>query len=414
MRQKVLSIRKLGYMILLFPLIETRIFDEIKFLDLAFNMWKLFSFTCIFLLFVGKNRRIDKFIISVICSNVIVFISTVFHEGWIYSAIVGVVTIVAIILLVKIMLDEDPMLCFDVVLPILEVLLYVNLISIILFPEGMYTDIVGIGYERSENWVLGLDNAQVPYYIAGLAIAIIRDYYRLGELKLSIRSWMLIGVCYTTILIRKPATGIVGMTILFPAIVFPKLFAKSSLLNVVTYMLMVVLFFIAVVILRTQDHLAFLIQGVLHKSLSFSGRTFIWDNAIAVIKMNPWLGLGALTQERTWNYLGQIHAHNIILQMLVSGGVLLLCFYIYMHIIIARKLMRNNHNGIASFLAVVLFSMLMMNQMENYQTCLWLLVYALAFYSDKIIMRQREHLFVKAKNHYKFHLNGVKYHVSYR
>lgn len=412
MRQKVLSIRKLGYMILMFPLIEPRLFGQIKALDLVLNMWKLFSFTCIVLLFIGKCRKIDKFIIAVICSNLVVFISTVFHGGWIYSALVQVVNIAAMILLVKIMLEEDTMLCFDVILPLLEVLLYANLISIILFPGGMYTDVVGVGYKRSENWVLGLDNAQAPYYIAGLAIAIIRDYYRLG--KLSIRSWMLIGVCFTTVLIRQPATAVVGMAIIFPAIVFPKLFAKSSILNIVSYMIMVVIFFIAVVVLRTQDHLAFLIQGVLHKTLSFSGRTLIWDNAIAVIKKYPWLGLGELTREKIWDYLGQIHAHNIILQTLVSGGILQLCLYIYMHIIIARKLLKNNHNRIASFLAVVLFSMLMMNQMENYQTCLWFLVYALAFYSDKIIMQQREHLFVKAKNHYKFHLNGVKYHVSYR
>ena len=392
MRRKVLSIQKLGYMILLFPLIEPEAaFERISLLNIVFNMWKLCSWVLIFILYIDKCRKIDKFTFAVVSCCFIELVSTVFHGGWIYSSLLSFVRLTAMVLLIKMMLDEDPMFCFDVVLPLLEILLYANLISIILFPDGLYTDIVGADFERSENWILGVDNAQTPYFIAALSVAIIRDYYKLGELKLSFRSWMLIGVCYGTVLIRKPATALVGLFIILPAILLPKLFTKSRILNIVTYMTVIIVFFFAIIIFRTQNHFAFLIQGVLHKSLTFSGRTRIWDNAISVILHNPLLGIGTWNEEVIWSYLGQIHAHNIFLQVLVSGGILEFSFFVYMHIIIARKLIKNNHNGIACFLAVVVFSMLIMNQMEIHQTGIWFFTYELAFNSDKIILQQRKY-----------------------
>ena len=317
------------------------------------------------------------------------------------------------ILLVELMLEEDPMLCFDVFLPLLEILLYANLASIIIFPDGMYSEVTQY-YEQTENWLLGLDNTQLPYFIAGITITVIRDYYRAGEIRLSFRSWALIAICLITICIRWPATSVVGMIIILPVILVPRLFVRSKILNIITYLVVVALFFFGIVIFRFQYYFAFLIQGVLHKNLSFSGRTGIWDYTMDAIRQSPVLGFGSLSLEQAWSLIHQSHAHNIFLQMMFSGGVMSLLLFIYMHIIIAIKLMKNNHNGIASFLSVIVFSVLIVNQAEVYQSGLIFLVYVLAYHSDKIIVRQRAYQYIKEKNPHSCRFSRVKYHVSYR
>lgn len=388
MRQIRVPVKKTVYMLLLFPLIEPAIFEQVRILDQIFNLLKLVSFVSIFLLYIGKRGKIDKFILTILSCYFIGVVSTAFHGGWLYKAALQFVSVAAMVLLAKMLLEEDPMLCFDVFLPLLELLLYTNLVSIILFPNGMYTEVTKF-YKQTSNWVLGLDNVQVIYYVAGMAIVTLRDYYRFGRLKLSVRSLMLIAVCYITVFIRWQVTALVGLAIIFPAILFPQLFAKSRSLNIVTYLTVVSIFFVTVVIFRTQDYFAFFIQDVLHKSLTFSGRTPVWDNAMAVISANLLLGIGTPDREIAWEYLGQAHAHNIFLHMLVSGGALQLALFLFLNILVARKLMKNNHSGIASFLSVTIFSMLIMNQMEPYETGLWYMVYTLAYYSDRIISRQK-------------------------
>ncbi len=389
-KRKTLSIQKIGYMILLFPMIEPGSFEQIRIIDLTFNLLKLISYVSIFLLYIGKRRKIDIFSLTVLSCYFTGIISTILHRGWLYGAAVQMTIVVSMILFVKILLEEDPMLCFDVFLPLLKVLIYANLISIILFPNGMYTDMVGVNYYRSTNWILGTDNGHVPYLIAGMTIAIVRDYYQYGKAKISFRSWCLIVACYMTVFIRWPATAVVGMIIIFPVIFMPKLFAKRKWLNIVTYMIVAEVFFFAVVIFRTQNYLGFLIQGFLHKDLTFSGRTPIWNQAMSAISAKPLLGWGVYDSKTAWGYLGHVHAHNIILQMLFSGGILQLVFFLYFHILTMKKLMKNKHNVITCFFSVMIFSMLIMNQMEIYQSGIWFLIYALAYNSDKIIMHQRE------------------------
>ena len=385
-----LPIRKIGYMLLLFPLLEPKILEQIEVIDLIITLMKLVSFTWILFLYVRKCRKVDKFILSIIACYFVGLISTMFNGTWLYLAIVRLINIVAMVLLVKILLEEDPMLCFDIFLPLLEILLYANLFSIFLFPNGMYTSPYGVDKIWTENWILGLDNAQVPYFIIGIAIAVVRDYYRFDGFKISYRSWCLITVCFVTVFCRWTVTNIVGMIVILPMILMPKLFTKSKLLNIITYLIIIAIFFFAVVIFRFQDYFEFVLQQVLHKSVTFHNRVFVWDRAISMISMNPWLGYGEIGEANTWGYLGHIHAHNIFLQILFTGGALQLMFFLCMNIVVAMKLVKNNHHKIACFLSVLIFSVLIIDQMETYQSNMFFGVYALAFYSNKIILNHQK------------------------
>ena len=405
----VFNAKRFLYMLLVFPWIEPAIFQQIKVIDFSFNLMKLVSFAIIVILYTKRHQKLDLCMLTIISCYTVSVISTVYHGGAVIKSVIQLTSITALQLLVKLLLEEEPILCFDVFLQPLEILLYANLISILLYPKGMYVDFSYTGYMISTNWILGIDNAQAPYYISGIAITIIRDYYRFSSLKISSRSWCLITVCLITILLRWQATVVVGMVIIIPVIICPKIFMKSKTLNALTYMIGVLIVFFAIIIFRSQNYFSFIIQKILKKSLTFSGRTLVWDRAISVILKNPLLGIGIWNTEKNWSYLGQIHTHNIFLQMLVLGGILQLLIFLILHVLVVKELMKNKHNPIACFLSALIFSMLIMNQAEIHQTGLWYIVYLLAFNSNKIIFQESMYCRKKidSKGKYLNHINDA-------
>ena len=71
-------------------------------------------------------------------------------------------------------------------------------------------------------------------------------------------------------------------------------------------------YFYGIVLLRLQNIFSFIIQNILGKDLTFTGRTRIWDNAIEFIKARFIIGYGKETGAVIASKLGDIkftHAH---------------------------------------------------------------------------------------------------------
>jgi len=62
----------------------------------------------------------------------------------------------------------------------------------------------------------------------------------------------------------------------------------------------------------------------MHKGLSLSSRTFIWGDALNIIKENLFFGRGSFTNAEISSYIlyGTTHAHNIILELLMRTGII--------------------------------------------------------------------------------------------
>ena len=89
-----------------------------------------------------------------------------------------------------------------------EVFLYINLLFMLLYPNGMYQVITNGIYEevvrvefgaartqRRVLWLLGHQTMLIRFTLPAICIAILYSYYKKGKLKLDIRSMMLIFAC---------------------------------------------------------------------------------------------------------------------------------------------------------------------------------------------------------------------------
>jgi O-antigen ligase len=141
--------------------------------------------------------------------------------------------------------------------------------------------------------------------------------------------------------------------------------------------------FFSIVVLRLQNIFSFFIEGVLHKGLSFTGRTDIWDKAIAMILESPFLGYGIAQSGKVYRLSKHkyYHAHNAFLEVMVEGGVFALIAFLLMLERAGRQLLIYRRHPYACLLAAGLMSAAVMTTMEPFLDSNGLLIYALVFFS---------------------------------
>lgn len=107
----------------------------------------------------------------------------------------------------------------------------------------------------------------------------------------------------------------------------------------------------------------FILVDVMHKDITFTGRTDIWNFAISIIKKKPVWGYGegliGYRANSYWENFIKVHgAHNQFLEIALFGGYVSLFFYILVFGIIWFKT-HKEHNMIGQFIIIGLFSILL-------------------------------------------------------
>ncbi len=100
--------------------------------------------------------------------------------------------------------------------------------------------------------------------------------------------------------------------------------------------------------LENNELAVWFIEDVLHKDITFTYRTYMWDAALRVIGQSPIWGYGLVGKE--WFYSNMstiaIGAHNFILNTMVYGGILSMILYGILIFLCFRNL--RNYNSMSS------------------------------------------------------------------
>lgn len=77
--------------------------------------------------------------------------------------------------------------------------------------------------------------------------------------------------------------------------------------------------------------MAYFVEDVLHKDMTFTGRTDLWDLSFLKILQNPLFGVGSCEEGRVTlveRYGMELSSHNLFLEIAVQGGLLALVAFI--------------------------------------------------------------------------------------
>lgn len=384
--------KKIFYFFLLIWFFELTYFTTIPWLDKLYTLGKVVSAVIIFMLCIQKRdykitikERISRisvpFIWAVVIYEAILVLRTLVCGGAVVSAVIAAGSLIVLVMALNYMLSTDAKGTLNILMLIFELIIYCNFATVILFPKGLYH--IREGAERFY-WLVGHQNATILYVLCAIVIAVLFSKYG-GEDnngKMGLRSVLLIFVSCATIVIIWSATAIFGLFVFGLLLFFNR---KGVKLSVRIAIVCSLLFFLAIVVFRMQDYFSVIIVNVLHRDVTFTNRTVIWDKAMKCIQQHPILGYGVELSKVARQRFGFNTTHNKYLYTLYQGGGLLFVSFLTVLYSVTKPLKKHAGSVAAIVITASIWALLIQMQFESYTLTVFYIPFILAGQLDSII-----------------------------
>ncbi len=380
---KKINIKNILEICLILVLFEPTIFVKFNKANMIFIIGALMSFSYALMIIIKKNEKISKYLILFVLFRVILIFTTIIRHGDIlkvgYQSVITVALFMyGIIFKEKKEIDR----LIDILVKIFALYLFVNIILYIAFPKGLYTEREGIHF-------LGIRTRFTEYAIVFIMLCVID--YKLKNIGLK-KFVVYIIIAMLNIILPTIATAIIGITIM--SITY-MILAKSKIK--IDYKMLLIIGIIInclVVFCRIQNIFSSIIENVLNKSITLTGRTEIWDLSYEYIfNKNIIFGNGYPENGNFVFWRVQLwQAHNQILQILYEAGLVGSILFYYMWISLMGKLNYNqNKNECIYIIASTTFAFSIMMTTEIYYYYIpFYVLWLVSYYSKDISTKCKE------------------------
>ena len=206
----------------------------------------------------------------------------------------------------------------------------------------------------------------------------------------------LILLCFVSVLIPGSVTSCVTIFVLGVSYIFFQGYRKLKLANYAILFSTVIFFLIYVIPVLGIDinNVISTITDKLDKDMTFNGRAFIWLNSLVMIAENPIWGYGLYDRDWGAMNLSGANAHNIILNLLLQGGVVLISVFLLMIIKVGINMVRLKFNSrIYYTIMLISSSLLLMSQFEVYNyVFIIIFLYLIWFFSNSRCIQMENNL----------------------
>lgn len=209
--------------------------------------------------------------------------------------------------------------------------MYFNFLTLILYPDGIIKSSIGSSVERAQ-WLLGSKN-NIPLYMILFTTIAAYYYYTVRRTR---ALYVLIVIAMITIIMsgedgrefmEGSSTGIAAYAatvMLFAYYLHGERTRTATVSAKVIFVLVMVMSFVLVTG-QSVPGMDKIIVGVFHKELSFTGRTFIWNNNLSAVAQNPIFGHGdegVIAHTLISNvWQSTEYTYNLILKLLMNYGI---------------------------------------------------------------------------------------------
>lgn len=359
-----------------------------------------FSFFLILIMtfadFEARNYRINRLIVSVFLFCLVLFTITAWNKGNVLEALKRFESMLLPVMWMHFMLRWNEKQTLKFFVYYYSLLSILNTFIILILPMGLDPS-----YNNGANqiYLLGIDNkiAFITVPVLGLALIYINKYCKPERKKF-------LFICAVIVfalpeLLMWVGSGIVGFLTVILLLLFYEVPVVRRYLTLKNCLIVtgILLFVVLSGSISEKGLFAKFVVDILHKDISFSGRTVLWDQALDLIKQSPILGYGLQEVEsyglhfsdRYGIYYG-FSAHNGFLLLLLYGGAVLCLAYINMFLTAGKiKYIRQTWNKNLEYLIFTLIAFWIMSFAEaEYTSFTFLLVLsALDYYASQSICK---------------------------
>ncbi len=334
-----------------------------------------------------KHVKHNKLFLSFTVLESFILLITIINSGY-YQGAVNKMTETLLLICLICSYENDMFRFIKITYHELEILIYLNLITLILVPEGLvHIQIDDYWYGTANQWVIGVPNTFIYWLFPMAVISILLTYL---DYKNKVRYFASMLAVIGTEIINGSGTGKI-MIILYIAIIFLPLIKRF--ISTRSILIASAFAFITIVITRSYEILAPIIQNFLHKEMTLTNRVYIWDNVLREIAEKPIIGNGLLTGDdmiqRIGMFLGVLHggsthAHCHYLQILFEGGFIGFALFVNIYILLIKRTskIRDSKAVRAVVVGLLVFSIGAVVEVFDYATMY--LVFMLVYFAPEI------------------------------
>ncbi len=354
---------------LTFPHLKIGYLEQFGILDFVINGWRILSFTIIFIWYFLFRKRCTKLVMAFVIMEVYLFLNTLVWQGNLKSCIVNAFSILSVVLLYDMIEDrkaaflETQLFCF-------ELIIYINLLTEILFPDGLYRSA-----KYTLNWFLGYYNTHTRYFLPALMFAYLYKSYS-GK---KIRVYLLTAAVFFSALLVW--SGGIVITLLLMAVVYLIFRKRTEIFNYFSYWMIQILFFIFIIVLKMQNLFRWLIDDFLGKWRSLEARVTVWNAELGLILNSFLVGYGMeYDEDRKMHYFWAVHSHNQLMEILHQGGIVYLLFWICIIIMAGNKLWKYRNSEAVKAISIAFFGWCVHSLVEPYTTAFLMGMFIIAYH----------------------------------
>lgn len=374
---------KIIMFILILLLFEPNIAVKYNLFNNVFVCGSVISFIFITMLIIREKKTINKITLLMIIFRTLLICTTIYNNGDILKVGYQSIIIISLMLYAEYYYRNDKILDFiNILSNILTLYLFINIILYILYPNGLYLARGGIHF-------LGIRTRFTEYSMLLLLLNIINYQLKIENIKIFIFKMTIV---LLNIFIPRIATAIIGLIIFILVYIF---FKKKIKINYKLIFAVSLIITALIVFFRIQDIFSYVIVDLLHKDLTLTGRTSIWDKSYTYIFDKFVLfGHGMKIDGNFVFWRVQLwQAHNQLLQILYEGGILGTILFYEIFFMSLTKLNHTNqiNEKIKKSIGAMFFSfgIMMITEIYGYYLPTYILI-ILAYYSNKIIINNEK------------------------
>ena len=348
-----------------------------NFLTLSISLMVYF----IYLIYQKFNKiKVDKMDLLISIYFIIIGFSTIINHQDVIYFLFKIIPYITIYLYTKLCIYNNPKKYLSVFNKNFIITTLINFISVILTNNRDINRVFFLGY----------DNSFTPYIVFGCFIQLIyyiKYYKELSTIeKFNIKISILFNI--STCLMVRSASCKIGMALFVLSYILLKVLKIKNIkiFNYNFFFTFSVLLFLFIVIFRFQNYFEYIIVDLLKRDLTFTGRTYIWDNVMTYIKNNKLFGLGFCDMVIRMKTIGIYHAHSTYLNILFESGISGLIAYNGILIENGKYISKNKNLYIKNVISFLFFTFFIICITEVYtQLHIIYLLFALnVYYSNNI------------------------------
>jgi len=342
---------------ILIPFFKPDVLTSFSRVNYIFTAWLVASFCIIFILYIKKGK-LTPLVLLYLAYFLVLLISTLNNNGNMLKLISNTCIDLGMIMLIEMNLKNNKIKIFKILSRIFYILVVLNTFSFLIFPKG----IAVTEFLKTPIYLLGIDNRFAFTYIPGLCIVAIYDI--LKNNKLTKYTFIYFFITFTTFVYFWSAGALLTefLFILYYLFIYKMKFNKF----INKYFITVIVAFVSLVFLRIQNLFKFLIVDILHKDLTLSSRTILWDKAIAIIEENKLIGVGIQKTQFMIDKITAFHAHSNFLNIMLQSGLIGFSIYLLIFFNTFKRLHKHSENIISQLVAFTIFIMLIMLLVDTF------------------------------------------------